>query len=295
MEPDKYLQAVLAKQSLPDGCPEIRQLIEERGKVEQLLRKEYGDGPVIRYGGSKAKGTMIRESYDLDLTCYFEEEDESAGQTLEAIYGDVLSWLQTKYVVSSKTSALRLLDPKERLDFHIDVVPGRFVEGRDGDAFLYQAKGEEKRLKTNLGVHVKHIKQSGVIDEIRLMKLWDIRSGVSLKTFVLELLVVKLLQGSRKKALSDRLASLWEELRDHSGDLYVEDPANPNGNDLPGILNDGMKHTLASAAGQTLTAIDEGAWESVFGQVEEPSDEEKAAAIEVLASRRPAAPKLWCP
>jgi len=295
MEPNDYLKAVLAKESLSDDSPEVLAMVRERHSVEKLLREKYGDSPSIRYGGSKAKGTMIRDRYDLDLPCYFPHDDGTPGETLEDIYHDVQRCLGSKYRVEPKTSALRLHGRADGTNLRIDVVPGRFVDGASGDVFLYQAAGSEKRLKTNLEVHLEHVRKSGLIDEIKLGKLWDVRSGVQLKTFVLELLVIKLLKGSSVKGLTGKLLHFWKELRDKAHDLNVEDPANPAGNDLSSVLHDGMKQTLASVASRTLDTVEQQGWESVFGPVEEAGEQEKIGAIEVLTSRRSDPPRLWCP
>jgi tRNA nucleotidyltransferase (CCA-adding enzyme) len=78
MSDHEYLEAVFAEQALKEGSPELRQLRQHRKEVEELLRKRFGSTPSIRYGGSKAKRTMNRESYDLDITCYFPRDDDSA-------------------------------------------------------------------------------------------------------------------------------------------------------------------------------------------------------------------------
>ena len=81
---------------------------------------------------------MIKESYDLDLTCYFPHQDDaSQGNSLRDIYEEVEGVLASKYLTQRKASAIRLLDAQSGADFHVDVVPGRFVEGKDGDVFLY--------------------------------------------------------------------------------------------------------------------------------------------------------------
>ena len=70
MTDQEYLNAVLEDQSLADDSEELEELREHRDAVEALLREAYGScSPTIKYGGSKAKGTLIRESYDLDLVC----------------------------------------------------------------------------------------------------------------------------------------------------------------------------------------------------------------------------------
>ena len=83
MTPQEYLQQILKDQDLGDDTAEMRELRKHRQQVEDLLRDTFGSTPTIRYGGSKAKGTLNRESYDLDITCYFLHDDESAGETLE--------------------------------------------------------------------------------------------------------------------------------------------------------------------------------------------------------------------
>ncbi len=153
MNTNGYLQSILKSQDLPDESDELKALQAHRKDVEDLLHKHFAESsPTIRYGGSRAKGTLIREFYDLDVICYFPYDDTAAGVTLEDIYNNVEQALSTAYYIERKTSALRLKsrDPKSfAKDFHIDVVPGRFTDDKKTDAFIYQNAGEKKRLKTN--------------------------------------------------------------------------------------------------------------------------------------------------
>ena len=264
--------------------------------MEKLLRDRFADClPTIRYGGSKAKGTMIKESYDLDLICYFLRDDTSAGETLEDIYNNTKSALQKKYVVEPKTSALRLKDAdptRVGLDFHIDVVPGRFTDDAKSDAFLYQAGAEKKRLKTNIDIHIEHVKGSGVTDTIRLVKLWKVRNGIVFKHFVLELAVIKLLENGKKWDLESQLTHVWTELRDNIDALTVEDPANPDGNDLSGVL-DAARESLESVARRTLLHIESSGWEPVFGSVNQESGEDRRAGLRRVASAVVAPTRPW--
>ena len=150
------------------------------------------------------------------------------------------------------------------MDFHIDVVPGRFTDETKTDAYLYQSGGDKKRLKTNLDVHLDHVRDSDVIDAIRLAKLWKVRNALPIRTFVLELAVIKLLEKKKNKSLSAQMEHFWTELRDNSANLTVEDPANPNGNDLSKCLDDNLKSQLAAAAKRTLEQIDSSGWEAVY-------------------------------
>jgi hypothetical protein len=300
MQPNEYLQAVLDNQSISKDDPEYKELQNEREAVEEILRNSFkGADLSIRYGGSVAKGTMIRESYDLDITCYFAHKDTTAGGTLEEIYNNVREALSTDFFVQPKTSSLRLMGKDEavkQVDFHIDVVPGQYVDENEGDVFLYQASAEKSRLKTNLDKHIQYIKNSGLIDEIKLAKLWKARKAImDLKTFVLELLVIKILkEDAPPKTLEKRLTLFWQTLKDEKGKIAIEDPANRSGNDLSAYLATGMQTTLSLLASATLDLIDSSGWEAIFGDVKTLTDKEKIAAITSATSKVSTRTRPWC-
>lgn len=275
----------------------MRELRRRRAEVEQLLRDDFGSALVIRYGGSKAKGTMIREAYDLDMTCYFPRDDNSAGTTIREIYESVERTLQKQYRTQRKGCAIRLLDAIDESDSHVDVVPGRFADGTAGDVFLYPSGGDKDRLKTNLDVHIAHVRESGVLDSIRLMKLWKARRALSVKTFALELFTIDLLQGRRADPMPEQLRHVWTELRDNIDSISIKDPANPEGNDLSGLLSPVVRAELRDQSRDTLARLDSEGWEAVFGKVDDDDrDDRSGRAAELtriaVSSRVPAKP--WC-
>jgi hypothetical protein len=277
MTPDDYLRKIIKAQTLADDSEEIKALRKRREQVEKLLRKAFGSSPTIRYGGSQAKGTLVKDSYDLDLVCYFPSDEEEAGETIEALYNAVRVELQKEYFVEPKTSALRIKG-LDLADFHVDVVPGRFIDEKTADVFLFQTTAEKCRLKTNIETHIAHVKESGLIDAIKLAKIWRTRNNVALKTFVLELIVIEVLHGSTA-ALDKQLRKLMEALRDGAEKIKVEDPANPTGNNLAGAWNDSVQQTAALIAKSTLAIVDASGWEGVFGKLPVASD---VSTIEVL-------------
>lgn len=215
---------------------------------------------------------MIRESYDLDLICYFPRDDEDAGKTLKEIYGSVKQALANDYYVEEKQSALRLRDKSPesyKADLRIDVVPGRYIDEEKADLFIYQAGAEKDRLKTNLEVHIAHVSKSGVRPAIRLMKLWRVRNGLQIKTFALDLLVIKLLKSKKDEPIDKQLLHLWKTFKETADDLSIEDPANPSGNNLSSMLSTWIRTQLSTVASSTLTLIDTAGWEAVFGKVPE--------------------------
>lgn len=297
MTTQEYLKLIIESQTLFNDSDEIKALSIEREKVEQLLREHFGNKLTIRYGGSKAKGTMIRAYYDLDIICYFNHEDISAGKTLEEIYKNVDTVLNSKYQVVYKTSALRLenKDPKNLGKyFHIDVIPGRFVDNNKDDAFMYQNNAEKGYLKTNIQKHIDHIKNSKLTDIIKIIKYWNIRNGVQMKTFVLELLVVKILAGIDQNKIDTCLNTFWDELAHKINNIKIEDPANPAGNDLSELFNQETKNILSSKALISMNLAKQNCWEKIFGEVNRLNDKEKIASIQIIKSRNFDAPKPWC-
>jgi tRNA nucleotidyltransferase (CCA-adding enzyme) len=298
MTTNEYLQSVLQSQDLPDDSNELKELQSHRKDVEALLRKEFADSsPTIRYGGSKAKGTLIREYYDLDIICYFAYDDTTAGLTLEDIYNNMEKVLSTVYYVKKRTSALRLKsrDPQSfAKDFHIDVVPGRFTDNKKADAFIHQNARDKKRQKTNLDVHIQHVKESGVLDAIRLLKLWKVRRGLCVKQFAFELLIIDLLAKKKNSPLSEQLHHVWTELRDRSEAPAVADPANPTGNDLTSLLKAEWA-SLSATAGSTLANIQSYSWEVVFGKVEEKTSAQETAVLRSAAAAVTAPTRPWLP
>lgn len=284
----EYLGAVLKSQDLPDDSSELRGLQETRAAVEKVLREGFeGGAPTIKYGGSKAKGTLIKENFDLDMVCYFANDDTAAGETLEDIYNNVAGVLGKHYTVDRKRSALRLMDARG-VDFHVDVVPGRYTGDTNGDCFLHQEQGNKERLKTNIVVHIDHVKGSGVSDALRLLKLWKTRKALPVKQFAFELLCIDLLDGTTL-ALPDQLKLFWAEIRDAAGPILVEDPANPTGNDLTDLIT-GPWGELASVSADTLSDLESGGWEAVFGALPSGGDSEAKVSRAATATAVPTKP-----
>lgn len=299
MKPNEYLAAVLSGQELEYGSDPVTAMQTERDNVEQLLREGFPDSPIkIRYAGSWAKTTMIKESYDLDITCYFNRDDDDAGGTLEDIYNAVKKVLEQKYAVEPKRSALRLSGKEGRAKgvyYHVDVVPGRFVSEDKDEAYLYQATGEKKRLKTNLQVHIDHVKNSGLVDVIKLLKCWKQRRNLTvLKTFVLELLVIDVLERKDGGDLAGALVKFWTALRDNADGLNPKDPANPGGNDLSPLFDAGVRAPVSAAARAALVAMDRGEWESIFGPIAHEQDAaSRRALFEAARASITVRPKPW--
>lgn len=291
----EYLNAILKQQRLTDS--EFNALKEKRKEVGDFLSSKLsGLKASVRWAGSWAKDTMIRENYDADIAVYFDSEENGAGSTLEAIYTTVQSWLAEEYAVEQKTSAIRLRNTEDKGYTHVDVVPGRFFNADREDAWLHRTSGDKVRFKTNLDVHVATIRDSGLKPLVRLMKLWARRNGIDCKTFILELLCIKLGADVSSETLDAQVIHVLEQFRDKSDSLCIEDPANPHGNDLSGAL-DAVRSLLKAFAAMSLVSIDGDDWIAVFGPVEVDEDEgenSKRAALQSVAIHVKPTTQPWC-
>ena len=290
MKTNEFLEKLLTSQALSSN--QLETLRGHREEVEKYLREKYGQEPSIRYAGSKAKGTMLAESYDLDMTCYFPSSNDS---TLKELHDSVEKTLSEKYKVIHKASAVRIkkVDEGVETDYHIDVVPGRFVDGKDGDVFIHVAYGEKERIQTNLETHISFIQKSECQDVIKLVKLWKVRNNVPLKTFVLEILVVETLKGSKSKDnYAKSLYSILAEIKDKMKTIKLVDPANSN-NVVSETMKSSEKEIAASKAEEALKILEENendellAWKKIF---DEESEIEKWVGPTIISSPQ----KPWC-
>lgn len=271
MTVEGFLNGLIEKQKLSDEEREI--LTSRRKEVEDLLRDKFGSSPVIKYGGSKAKGTMIQESYDLDVVCYHQHD---CTDTLKDLYKTTAEKLREKYIVDEKRSAIRVirgLESNDEINYHVDVVPGKFVDENKGDCYLHQNVPDKERLKTNIKTHICYIKDSGLIDVIKLAKLWKIRWKLEFKTFVLEVFIVEKVknEGSLKLKFKSFLENVVESIEA----CKLVDPANSN-NVVSDIMETFEKINIKNQAENSLAKlIDDNIeeWHDIFDEPIELNEE----------------------
>lgn len=293
MSGNNYLIDLLKSQALGEGCDEWRALDVEAAKIERIIREAYPNSLIMfTHGGSRAKGTMIREDYDLDEVCYFQNDDTAGGDSLEEIYESIAALLAKHYTIRRKRSALRLSDSKGK-DIRVDVVPGRYVDLSSWDVFIHQNEGDKERLKTNIRLHIEHVKESGCTDVIMLTKLWRTRNRVDVKTFPLELLVIEVLKNDNAGDLEARFRRVLTAFAEGIHDLVIEDPANRTGNDLSAALTDGRRRQIAKIASNTLQSVDDHGWEHVFGKLERTSAFPRVQVLQSVAAAAPIQTRPW--
>ena len=246
MTNNEYLGSLLEGQKISDE--EKNLLKEHRNEVEEVLREAFGGEPIIKFAGSKAKHTMIKENYDLDIVCYFPSTNNN---TLKELHDSVQSALSKKYHIFPKASAVRILNLENNIsngEYHIDVVPGCFIDETNHDAFLHVIYGDRERIKTNIKTHIEYISESGCRDLIKLTKLWVCRNKLPFKTFVLELFVVNTLSDFEEKDNYEAaFKEILQKLSEQIDTVSLKDPANSN-NVVTQTMSDAEKLVIKGQA-----------------------------------------------
>jgi|SRR6185437_7591607 len=221
MTPHDYLVSVLRNQEPENG--QVATLRAIRGEIESKLRLAVGSAPRFYYGGSYAKGTMIRECFDLDIVVY---HPAGSSRTMADLFNSTGTALQQAgYIVRPKTVAWHL--PYDG-GFHVDVVPGRAQDLSYLYATLFTNTPRAGTLQTSLKKHIDAVSKTGLADIVRLLKVWRLRHGVPLTTFAMEILTARALDGFSCSDYGSATMRVLMYIRDQIPQIRLVDPANSN-------------------------------------------------------------------
>lgn len=252
MKGHQYLESVLTSQVVSSADRSAMQTI--RQGIEATLRSSFGWGPRIYYAGSYGKDTMLSAYHDLDIVIYF---PSSTTETPKSLYSNVYGALQQGgYVLRQKDVAINL-----RYDggLSVDVVPGRALDDTFLYANLYRSE-TDSRLQTSIKTHIDTIKNSGLRGAMRLMKLWNLRFGLNVRSFALELITIRALQGRNISEYDGKLITVFQYLRDHMETVRLVDPANSSN-----IISDAIPPlTKKRVAAQAQASLSAHHWEHVI-------------------------------
>jgi predicted nucleotidyltransferase len=270
----QYLKDLLERNKF-DEAAKMPGVNERREKVEKKLRDEFGSKiQSIKYSGSIAKHTALKDSFDIDLAVHFKKD---AFDTLKEMYDAVYDLLAKTYTVRKQRVSVGLVNQ------NVDVVPGRRInpdDTTDNDVNLYRTDTGGS-LQTNIEEQKEYIRKSGARDIIKLTKIWRTKWDLQVKSFAVELLVIKALDGNDETALDARMKAVLEFIRDHMESVRLIDPGNSNNNvadTIPAL----EKKYLARTAAECVQYLDdadeededsiEDAWRKVFREEKRGTD-----------------------
>ena len=268
---NKYLGDVLETHKLHHVQEFVNKVQTKRDEIKLVLSNHYGNKKYSAFNsGSIAKHTATNIKFDMDVVEAFKR---NSFDTLQAMFDDVYDTLVGKYgsnVVRKQKVSIGLEFPKDdgdELPVQIDVVPGRELSEDDysktKDLHLYFNEdhwGFKKGTytKTNISKQIDHI--SGRNTErkvIRLLKIWKKHKGKDYKSFLLELISIKALDGKKSAGLWEDLKLTMGYIRDNIAEdsFHLYDPGNGN-NDVVAAMDSNKRQSLKSEMDTMLRNIE---------------------------------------
>jgi len=251
--PNAYLNGVLQKYKSKDLTNHSLTLAYLKNDLKTWAATCFVD---VLTSGSCAKGTAIALSSDVDLmvslisTC-----NENAGG-LAQCYESLYELLRDRGYTSLRRQNVSVRLKLNALE--VDVTPARLMRGFQNRHNLYQSK-TGTRKETDVKKHINDIKNSGRLDEIKLLKIWREKHQLDFPSIYLEYLVVtRLLLWKPKSndALAANVFHCLEALAKETGHplfAKVDDPANTN-NTLSDLLNLKEKRAIILKAREAISA-----------------------------------------
>lgn len=198
-----------------------------------------------KLSGSRAKGTAIDLSTDLDL---FISLTSNTTNSLKEIYDSLYNWVTRKGITARKQNvSIGITYGGQK----IDLVPAKRQGQYGNDHSLYRSKADTW-AKTNIDTHISRVNNSGRRNEIIALKVWRENHRLEFPSIYLETLAIDALSGRHSSDTASNFLYLLRYIGDNIGSLRVVDPANSN-NILSDDLTAGEKRILSTQAQKSLT------------------------------------------
>lgn len=271
---NKHLREVLDTHKMCHVQDFVNKVKKRRAEIKTKMHDHYGCDKYSSFGsGSFAKHTAINVKFDLDLVEPFKY---NAFGTLQEMFDSVYDFLAEEYkntgvTIRKQKVSIGVSFPIEEGDekpVELDVVPGRELSDNDySDSYNLNLCFNEdhwgfkkgSRQKTNIQKQISHIEgKSSERQIIRLLKIWKKQKDKKYKSFVIELAVIRALDGyNGDMGLWPRLKFTMEYLRDHIAEssFHLFDPGNTN-NDVVGTMQDYDRQSFKSDMESMLNNID---------------------------------------
>jgi hypothetical protein len=241
-----YLKKILQKYKAKDLADYVDSISALKKNLKMWANSCYIE---ILESGSKAKGTAISLSSDVDYLVSLKSSCNENNGGLQSIYNSLYMSLNENY------SNIRKQNVSIRININglkVDITPARKQPGNTNDHNLYVSKTDTWK-KTNIQKHISDVSQSRRTNEIKLLKIWRELNNLDFPSIYVEYLTINnILLGkyTNDQYLNENFLCILSKLgEDEKNPLFTEivDPANSN-NILSDLLNTTEKKKIISAA-----------------------------------------------
>lgn len=200
------------------GAGQQQQISERRARLIPLLQETF-QSPAVRPIGSHARGTNTPPVDDIDLMLVLNRPRPAHPRLLLEELRDTLAGKKYRDVRLQNRSVGILFD-----DFRFDIVPA-LARSRGGYDIPDSKTG--KWIFTNPEQHIELARQKDqatgamAIPIVRMLKSWCRQKGIGLKSFHLEVMVLRALgrkPASYAEGTRDALGSVAQAVRSSCGD-----------------------------------------------------------------------------
>lgn len=271
----EYLREVLETHRMSKIEGIVAKHRERRDEISQAIRGKYGTQSYDPFqSGSFAKHTATNIKFDMDIVVPFKK---SAFDTLQEMFDSVYDFLSEVYSGTGATIRKQKvsigisfpLEQGEDKPVEVDVVPGRelniggYPQSRDLNLCFNEDHWGFKKgscQKTNIQKQIEYIKgKDNEREVIRLLKIWKKQNNKDYKSFVIELAVIRALDGyNGSNDLWQRLRFVLKYLSEHIAEssFHLYDPGN-SGNDVIGTMDLYKRNLLKFDVEKMLRDIDD--------------------------------------
>lgn len=216
---------------------------------------QWGNGYLVSvdFSGSLAKGTGVSIGTDADIFL-------SLSSTTPGTLADIYDTLHKVVTANGYTARKQNVSIGVRVNgCSIDLVPGKRHSQYGNDHSLFRNKANSW-TQTNIAKHIAYVKDSGRIDEIKILKVWRQLHKLEFPSFFLEMAVIDALLYARTGNLADNVLSALGYLRDNIESVRYVDPANTNNV----VSDDCTEEEKATIAEQATDSCSKRNWEEII-------------------------------
>ena len=209
----------------------------------------------IQQSGSRAKGTAIKGSSDLDM--FLSITDRENEDTLKEYYNGLYDYLKRNgYNVRKQNVSIGL----KYKGMDIDLVPAKKCSSqsyqrlyeRFNDHYLWSNKKQTRTL-TSIQKHIDLIRNSNARNEIMLTKIWRNRFNLDFPSIYIELMIIDALRNFNEYDIGKRFLHVLYYIRDNIMDKNIVDPSNGQ-NIISDTLSYSEKLAIKNKANESINA-----------------------------------------
>ena len=220
-------------------------------EIWQELQPIHQHNPRKYYGGSYAKGTMIKGSYDLDIVIYFAKNNPHSVKQLAEFVEAILS-------KKHRITRMGVASQFTYKEHEVDVVVGKAQDEQFVFADLWNSK-EQKVIRTSLVTHINNVAE--VEQVIKLMKIWRQNNSLEWHKLAVEQTIVRVLKDKPKNNLGACLQEVFLDVKTNIDNVKFLDPANCNN---PIFVSDYERKRIKEAATLAFDRIQKSDYKSVI-------------------------------